>query len=200
MNAGTALVRAYLRLNGYLVLEEVPVVVPEPAGGFRTVTDLDVLAVRLPFARQGVPDADGRIPAPVRPDEALGVPPAAIDVVIAEVKEGRAQLNPALRSPIALRTGIARVGVCEPDETERAVALLQHEGTARLRGRAPERQIRLIAFGMGTTRPTKTHHVVSLRDAAAYVRETMARTHEALLPASLSDPVLGLLHLANKLR
>jgi len=32
------------------------------------------------------------------------------------------------------------------------------------------------------------------------VRETVERAHEALLPATLSDPVLGLLHLANKLR
>ena len=74
MNAGTALVRAYLRLNGYLVLEEVPVVAPEPGGGFRTVTDLDLLAVRFPCARQGVPDGDGHIASPIPPDEALRAP------------------------------------------------------------------------------------------------------------------------------
>ncbi len=199
MNAGAALVRAYLRLNGYLVLEEVPVVAPERAGGYRTVTDLDVIAVRFPCARQGVPDAEGRIPSPIRPDEALRAPTDAIDVVIGEVKEGRAHLNPTLRSPAVLRIAISRVGVCDPGETERAVEVLRHEGLVRLDGATP-RQIRLVAFGLGNSRAARTHDVVSLRDAAAFVRETVEREHEALLPASLSDPVLGLLHLANKLR
>jgi hypothetical protein len=200
MNAGTALVRAYLRLNGYLVLEEVPVVAPEPGGGFRTVTDLDLLAVRFPCARQGVPDGDGHIASPIRPDEALRAPTEAIDVVVGEVKEGRAHLNPTLRSPAVLRIAIGRVGICDPGETERAVEVLRHEGLVRLDGTTPARQIRLVAFGLGTSRVARTHHVVSLRDAAAFVRETVERAHEALLPATLSDPVLGLLHLANKLR
>jgi hypothetical protein len=200
MNAGAALVRAYLRLNGYLVLEEVPVVAPEPAGGYRTVTDLDVIAVRFPCARQGVPDAEGRIPSPIRPDEALRVPADAIDVVIGEVKEGRAHFNPTLRSPPVLRIAISRVGVCDPAETERAAEALGQVGLVRVDGERTPRQIRLVAFGLGTSRVTHTHHVVSLRDAAAFVSTTVEREHEALLPATLSDPVLGLLHLANKLR
>jgi hypothetical protein len=45
-----------------------------------------------------------------------------------------------------------------------------------------------------------THYVVSLRDTLAFVEKLMQRAHQVLLPWAVSDPVLGLLHLSNKLR
>ncbi len=200
MNAGLALVRAYLKVNGYLVLEEFPVVAPDGLGGFRTITDLDVLAVRFPSVRIGVPDVEGRIERPLDPDAALAVPEGMVDVVIGEVKEGRAQLNRAIRSPESLRVALHRVGLCEPREIEEAVRALAGQARIRFDGSEPVRQIRLVAFGAGTSRVVPTHYVVSLRDAATWLRDAVESAHEALLPASLADPVVSLLHLANKLR
>ena len=65
---------------------------------------------------------------------------------------------------------------------------------------SPSRQVRLVAFGTGTSRKTATHYVISLKDAWEFIESIMEREHELLLPATLSDPVLGLLHLAQKLR
>ena len=200
MNAGVALVRAYLRVNGYLVLEEMPVVLPEKIGGYRTHTDLDIVAVRFPCVRMGAPDAAGRIANPIATDPKLDVPEGAIDVIIGEVKEGRAHMNRAIRSPEALRLGLARVGVCDEQELEKAADSLSEQAVVRIESCEPVRQVRLVAFGMGTSRKTHTHYVVSLKDAWEFVDSIMELGHEMLLPASVSDPVLGLLHLANKLR
>ena len=74
MNSGAALVEAYLRVNGYLVLDEMPIVLPDELGGYRTHTDLDIVAVRFPCVRMGHPDAAGRIPEPIATDPKLDVP------------------------------------------------------------------------------------------------------------------------------
>ena len=200
MNSGVARVRAYLRTNGYMVLDEVPIVLPEKLGGFRTHTDLDIVAVRFPCVRMGRPDAAGRIPRPIETDPRLDVPEGAIDVIIGEVKEGRAHLNRAIRSPEALRLGLARVGVCNGQELDRTAELLSEQAVVRLDDSSPSRQVRLVAFGTGTSRKTHTHYVVSLKDAWEFIDSVMEREHELLLPASLSDPVLSLLHLAQKLQ
>jgi hypothetical protein len=200
MNSGVALVKAYLRVNGYLVLEEMPVVLPEKIGGYRTHTDLDIVAVRFPCVRMGAPDAAGRIQSPIETDPKLDVPEGAIDVIIGEVKEGRAHLNRAIRSAEALRLGLARVGVCDEQELEKAAASLSEQAVVRIESCEPVRQVRLVAFGMGTSRKTHTHYVVSLKDAWEFVDSIMELGHEMLLPASVSAPVLRLLPLANKLR
>ncbi len=200
MNSGVAVVKAYLRVNGYLVLDEVPVVLPDGLGGYRTHTDLDIVAVRFPCVRMGVPDADGRIATPIATDPTLDVPKGAIDVIIGEVKEGRAHLNRAVRSPEALRMGLARVGVCDDQELDRTAESLAKQAVVRMEDSVPVRQVRLVAFGSGTSRRTRTHYVVSLKDAWEFMRVLVEREHEVLLPATIPDPILGLLHLGNKLR
>ncbi|MCL7957464.1 MAG: hypothetical protein M8860_07070 [marine benthic group bacterium] len=201
MNSGAALVEAYLRVNGYLMLDEVPLVLPdEEAGGYRTLTDLDIMAVRWPDVKMGAPDAEGRILQPIDTHELLDVPENAIDVIIGEVKEGRAHLNRAIRSPKALRMGLERIGICSDLELDATAEALSEQAVVRLEASRPARQVRLVAFGIGTSRRTETHYVISLHDALEFVEDLMRRAHEVLLPSTLSDPVLGLLHLRNKFR
>ena len=201
MNAGAALVEAYLRVNGYVVLDEVPLVVPDTeTGGYRTLTDLDIMAVRWPNVKMGAPDSDGRILEPIETHELLDVPRDAIDVIIGEVKEGRAHLNRAIRSAEALRMGLGRIGICSELELDETAEALSQQAVVRLEDSTPVRQVRLVAFGVGTSRRTETHYVISLRDALDFVDDLMRRAHEVVLPSTLSDPVLGLLHLHNKFR
>ena len=47
MDTAVALVQAYLRVNGYFTVAEYPVLDATGPGGPRTITDLDILAVRL---------------------------------------------------------------------------------------------------------------------------------------------------------
>lgn len=49
MDVAVGLVRAYLQVNGYFTVTEFPVVESVGTGGYRSATDIDVLACRFRF-------------------------------------------------------------------------------------------------------------------------------------------------------
>jgi hypothetical protein len=203
VNAGVALVRAYLQLNGYFTSTEFAVIAGRRDGRYEELTDLDLLAVRLPLAVHVIPR--GR-PGPeddlrLGTDDRLEPDPEAVDVIVAEVKEGKARLNEAARSGQTLYAALSRVGCVPPERMEGVVHELGRKGEARLgRGNAPiPCRIRLIAFGEGDSGPRDGYSVVSLSHVAGFVEQHLERYHDVLRPADLSDPVIGLLHLLRKL-
>lgn len=203
MNAGVALVEAYLHLNGYFTQAEIPVV-RGTAKGYHELTDLDVLAVRFPGAASVIPR--GR-PGPeddllLEGDPLLGVSDDALDVVIAEVKEGKARINEGLRTREALRTALLRVGAVAEDRLDDLVERLRREGTVRLEAASAAGlplRVRLLAFGEGTSGKRNGYTVVSMKQVARFVDDFLDRHHDVLTPAAIGDPVLGLLHLLRKL-
>src|SRR5690606_25887167 len=125
MDTAVALVGAYLRFNGYISLPEQPILVGEGRPWrYHTATDLDLLAVRFPYAAVVVPRNGG---GPPWEDEDLtfGVDPmldlqeGVVDVLVAEVKEGRPRLNEALRDPIILEAALSRLNAGFDDPMER---------------------------------------------------------------------------------
>jgi hypothetical protein len=78
-----ALVEAYLRVNGYLAVAEYPVLDAPRHGPPQTVTDLDILAIRLATGHESGPGQ--RRPAV---DPTLGAHPDRADMIVGEVKEG----------------------------------------------------------------------------------------------------------------
>ena len=60
MDNAVALVQAYLRVNGYFTVSEYPIVEASRRGGYRTATDLDILAFRFPGAGRLVPTPGGQ--------------------------------------------------------------------------------------------------------------------------------------------
>ena len=103
MDHAVALVQAYLQLNGYFTSAEYPIIAAAGRNGFRTLTDIDVLAFRFP---SGLPSPVGaaRNATPrgldmSDVDPGLGIPPDSIDMVIGEVKEGRVGINSGARDP-----------------------------------------------------------------------------------------------------
>jgi hypothetical protein len=203
MNSGVRLVQAYLHLNGYFTISELPVIRELRGGGYAEVTDLDLLAVRFPRAEYVV--ARGRPGPPddlhLEGDERLLDLPGHVDVLIAEVKEGKARVNDALRRSEALSTALRRVG-CVPDTLMAwAVGEIQARGEVRLdveEAGLPTR-VRLVAFGDGQDGPRGGYHVFSLRHVAHFVERHLDRYHDVLTPADLGDTTLGLLHLLRKL-
>ena len=115
MDTAVGLVQAYLRVNGYFTVAEYPVLDATGPGGPRTITDLDILAVRLHRA----PGASGTVDAPL--DPALGAGGGA-DMIVGEVKEGRPHPNPAMRDPAVLEAAFTRFGCCAPTDAARLVA------------------------------------------------------------------------------
>lgn len=149
MDPAVGLVESYLRVNGYFTVTEYPLVEICKHGEYRTATDLDVLAFRFPGAGRLVPFQAGKTAnekgiQTFAPDPQLGGVSDEADMLIGEVKEGRAELNAAARDPAVLRAALTRFGCCAPDHVPAVVeALLQH-------GRAHTHcghLVRLIAFG-----------------------------------------------------
>lgn len=195
MDNAVVLVRAYLHVNGYFTVTEHPVLEASRHHGFRTVTDLDVLAFRFPGAgRQlhGVEvNAPGRGALRFEPDPALGVPGDCADMLVAEVKEGRARFNEAMRDPAALEAALARFGCCAPEHARG----LAHEVLGRGRATLPNgHEVRLAVFASTTESPGRPGAlVIGLGHVVRFLQDYL-REHWALLRhAQLKDPVLGFL-------
>ena len=56
MDNAVALVQTYLHVNGYFTIAEYPIIGSGRHGGYRAVTDLDILAFRFPGANNSSPN------------------------------------------------------------------------------------------------------------------------------------------------
>lgn len=204
MNAGVRLTQSYLYLNGYFTVTELPVIRQGRGGQYREVTDLDLLGIRYPRAEWVVPrgrPGEGR-DLRIRSDPLLVQDREVVDVIIAEVKEGKARINDTLRTRDALQTALRRVGCCPEALLDRKTEELQQVGSAELAGHEagiPTR-IRLVAFGAGESGVRDGFEVISLQHVARFIDELLDRYHDVLTPADLGATPLGLLHLLRKLR
>src|SRR5215510_2989157 len=114
MDHAVSLVQAYLQLNGYFTSAEYPIIAAAGRNGFRSITDIDVLAFRFP---NGLPTASmsrrKKMPRGLdisELDPGLGASADSIDMIIGEVKEGRVGINSGVRNPAVLKTVIRRLG------------------------------------------------------------------------------------------
>jgi hypothetical protein len=98
MDTAVALVQAYLHVNGYFTVAEYSVFEAYRGDQARSVTDLDILAVRFARAGQDVRHRGRRrfITQPSVSDPALGAANLT-DMIVGEVKEGPARFNAAMR-------------------------------------------------------------------------------------------------------
>ncbi|MDX1661988.1 MAG: hypothetical protein R3326_09370 [Gemmatimonadota bacterium] len=189
MDPAVALVRAYLHVNGYFTVTEYPVLEALEAGGYRTMTDLDVLAFRFPGAGRRVGGSDTGLDA-FEPDPELGADPGGTDMIVAEVKEGRAALNRASTEPDVLRAALVRFGCCPASEVNDAVEGLQRDGRVRLPG---DRVVRLVAFGLPPAEEIENARVVTLGHVTRFLRDYLDEYWDALHHAESKDPAMGVL-------
>ena len=89
MDIGVDLVEAYLRLNGYFTISEFEVQRETSPGVFQTITDVDIIGLRLPGPVY-IADSHGKggSPALLVEDPVLEHEEDTIDVIIGEVKQG----------------------------------------------------------------------------------------------------------------
>lgn len=194
MDNAVALVQTYLRVNGFLTVTEYPVVEAVPSGGFQTATDLDVLAFRFGHSCTFTPEANRSpvdAPCPVETDPALDVRPGVTDMIIGEVKEGRALLNRAATNPNVLAAAMTRFGCCEPAQAMDLAGRLVRDGHAKTHH---GHRVRLIAFGsLPSDVPSRRFQVVLLGDIVAFLREHIRRNWSRLQSSESKDPGLSFL-------
>ncbi|MEA2571750.1 MAG: hypothetical protein QOI24_3751 [Acidobacteriota bacterium] len=199
MDHAVALVQAYLQLNGYFTSAEYPIIASAGRGGFRTITDIDVLAFRFP---SGLPIANphGRVPRGLDTSEidpGLGVKPDAVDMIIGEVKEGRVSVNDGARDPDVLRAVISRLGIT-PAEEESVIRDLLHSGGATLPNGFTVRFIAFGAFPPGAAVPPC--RIISLGHVLNFLQAYVRKHWGMLRHLQFKDPAFGFLMTLEKAR
>jgi hypothetical protein len=199
MDHAVALVQAYLQLNGYFTSAEYPIIAGAGRNGFRTITDIDILAFRFP---SGTPMARGGRKMPkgldvTGLDSGLAVPTDQIDMIIGEVKEGRVGINTGIRDPEVLRTVINRFGDVGEDANRVVQHLLKH-GNAEIQS---SYSVRLIAFGSfppGSAVPPC--RIISLGHVLQFLQAYVRKHWSMLRHLQFKDPAFGFLMTMEKAR
>lgn len=200
MDPAVALVQCYLRVNGYFTVAEYPVLEATRRGGYQMVTDLDLLAFRFPHAGRRVLRApeDGTGTPRFAVDPELGVPEDEADMVIGEVKEGRAELNPGTRAPDVLGAAVTRFGCCSGQHAREVVEELLRHGRTRLPN---GHRIRIVAFGAKTGGATGSVDLaMSLGHVTDFLRSYLEENWDVLRHAQFKEPTLGFLMTLEKAR
>jgi hypothetical protein len=200
MDTPVGLVKAYLECCGYFVLAELPVRAADRTG-YHDVTDLDVIAVRFPHPPQ---DLHVRSVRPLAlllgADPALGTFEEGVDVIIGEVKEGRARLNPALQRAETLGFALRRLGCCPEDQVEAEARRLVQDGHRHEHmGGGMACHLRLIAFAGYGSAAERGVHTVSLRHCSEFIRQRLREGRDVLGDVQFKDPVLSWFVLQGKL-
>ncbi len=195
MDIAVNLVENYLRLTGYLTLSEFEVQRRAADGTYRTVTDIDIMAVRMPGETYiGDPHDDCHLL--LVEDPVLALEDDAIDVIIGEVKQGPADLNPGIKDHVVLHSMLRRVGWAYEEPLEAVVTGLQenllHHSPGRGNGRV---RTRLVAFGRSEHNDLYTiSHTHIIKTLLGFFEE-----HEdAFRPIQFKEPAPAFLRLLLK--
>lgn len=198
MDTAVALVQTYLHLNGYFTVTEFPVLQASRAGG-RSVTDLDILAVRFRHAGHDIVRGTGHQPLgnrPFEPDPVLGCSADGPDMIVGEVKEGAAHFNPATLDPTVLEVALARFGCCELEHAAFVARAVLERGHART---PAGHTVRMVAFGdAAAPHRERQWRTIPMRHVIAFVRTYLRDHWDVLHHAQFKDSTLGTLALLEK--
>ena len=202
MDPAVALVQAYLQINGYFTVTEYAVVeAAGRAGPYRTSTDLDVLAVRFPGAGHAIVRRGHKRHGEATTlafDPALGASDDRVDMIVGEVKEGRAELNRGARDPQVLEAVLTRFGCCSVADAPTVVGHLLQRGISE----PPHgHRTRLIAFGSQEPEPLEYRcQIILLSHVVSFTQQFLRQHWDILRHASSKDLALGLLMTLEKIR
>lgn len=188
--------QAYLRLNGFFTVTEYPIIGIGKHGAY-SLTDVDVLAARFPSAQQWITSRGQRGYA-FENDPLLEIEPHCIQMIIGEVKEGRAKLNPNAYTPAVIEAVIRRFGCCDEEPGEVALQVIGH-GSADTHLGNQKCRIRMMAFGGGPDIPASNYDCITLRHVVGYLNNFVHRHSEVFLSAQIKDESFDLMALLVKL-
>lgn len=197
MDIAVNLVENYLRLTGYLTLSEFEVQRRDKKGRFKTVTDIDVMAMRLPGdVYLGDPHTERDAELLLIDDPALQLEPDCVDVIIGEVKQGTAELNPGIKDHAVLHSMLRRVEWIYAEPIDAVVNALQsnlvHWSPARGEGRV---RTRLVAFGRAESSNLNT---ISLSHVVTTMLGFFEDHEDAFRPIQFREPAPAFLRLLLK--
>lgn len=197
MDVAVDLVEVFLRFNGYLTLSEWHILGENPEGKWETLTDVDILAVRFPGQILLADTHDVHEAAELEmPGVVLQLEDDTVDVIIGEVKQGEAVLNPSLTDHNTLHTVLHRLqwlysgrdlGRVVGDLRDRGVCYTPARGGGQVR-------TRLVAFGQATEASMNVIPLGVILERVAMTLEKHEDVLRSVLFASPSAATLKLLH------
>ena len=172
---------------------EYPVLELMASGEYRNLTDVDILALRLPSDGHSGPDSSQPL---IAVDPALGVDESRLDLIIAEVKEGKAELNSAGRDPAVLTAALRRFGHIDDKTVADIIEQLLEDGEAV---HPAGIRVRLCAFGARPPHRSDVPYMWRLHgDLTEYIRKTLDEHWAAAQTIQSKDPVLAFILLMEK--
>lgn len=197
MDIAVNLVEAYLNVNGYLTMTEFEVQRRLPDGSYETATDVDIVAVRFPGRiYQGDPHRPDECELLLVEDPVLELSEGLVDVILGEVKEGKAEFNPGLKRHEVLHSVLRRIEWLYPDGLAEVLGGIADQGLSEVatHGEATVRT-RLVAFGKSRESDL---HTVSIGHIVETMVDYLHRFETVLRPATYKDPAPALLNLLVK--
>lgn len=197
VDIGIDLIESYLRINGYFTLTEFEVQRQVEGGGYETVTDVDVMGIRYPgellAADEHDPSKRERL---LVEDEVLELNLDDVDVIIGEVKQGKAVWNPNLVRHHTLHAVINRIQWLYGDPTHDVVKKLEADPVcfSEARGGGSIRT-RLVAFGRS---PHNDVNTISLTHVFEFLVNYFEEFDDVLKPAQIKAPSAALVRLLVK--
>ena len=195
MDIAVSLVKTYLQMNGFFTIAEYPILEAVGQGAHRTVTDVDILGISFPGAGSFADDAATR-GIQVTPDPALDLTESHIEVIIGEVKEGAAVLNPSATDPDVLLAVLRRLGQMDPELAAGVVEDLRADGEAF---HPAGIRVRLMVFASkppDQRRPS--FRWMSLAVVGRWLAEQIREHWDSMKSVQSKDPALGFLILFEK--
>ena len=197
MDTAVALVKTYLQANGFFTVTEYPILEAMADGETRTVTDIDILALRFPGAG-GFGTTSPTTGMRLAPDPALAVDDEVIEAIIGEVKEGSADLNKAARDPEVLQAVLRRFGAMESDVADSLVADLIRTGNAQ---HPAGIRVRLMVFASKPPSRRKFRYSwVSHGAIGSWLQEQVRENWDRVKTVQSKDAALSFLILFEKAR
>lgn len=197
MDNAVALVQAYLQINGYFTVAEYPIIEAHRLGGYSARTDIDILAFRFPGAGQLITSHkphEGSFSH--ESDPALQLNGRA-DMIIGEVKEGRAELNAGATESAVIAAALARFGCCPLEHAQNLARKLVKAGHAETHA---GHQARLMAFGSTPPKEHSGYGFLSLGHIHSYLEKYIRDNWDIISTLHFKDSIFGLLVTLEKAR
>ncbi len=191
------LVENYLRFTGYMTLSEFEVQRRDKKGRFKTITDIDVMAIRFPGDIYiGDPHTEADCEMLVIDDPVLELEDDTIDVIIGEVKQGQAELNAGIKDHGVLHSMLRRVEWVYEEPLQKVITELQRDGIHRSPGKSGSQvRTRLIAFGRSHYSNLNT---IALGHVITTMLDFFEEHEEAYRPIQFREPAPAFLSLLLK--
>ena len=197
MDIAVNLVENYLRLTGYMTLSEYEVQRRDKQGQFKTVTDVDIMGIRFPGdVYLGDPHKEAECELLVIDDPVLELEPETIDVIVGEVKQGRAELNPGIKDHAVLHSMLRRVEWLYGVELSEVIDALQRKELSVVPGKGEGRvRTRLVAFGRSRHSNVNT---IALGHIVTTMLDFFEEHDDAFRPVQFREPAPAFLRLLLK--